>query len=66
MTKEECKFETISEEEKKNFKEIKIKIPKNTIAFIVSFLERDIYNGNIRMGTLSYDTNDIEEYENKE
>ena len=49
----------ISEEEKKEYIEIKIKIPKNTMAFMVNFIERKI--DGIYLGNLQYDTDDIEE-----
>lgn len=50
---------TISEEEKKDYIEIKIKIPKNTMAFMVNFIERKI--DGFYLGNLQYDTDDIEE-----
>lgn len=42
----------------KEFVEVKIKIPKNTIAFIVNYLEQ-CGNGSINMGNTSYDQNDV-------
>ena len=50
---------TISEEEKKDYIEIKIKIPKNTMAFMVNFIELKI--DGFYLGNLQYDTDDIEE-----
>lgn len=49
---------TISEEEKKDYIEIKIKIPKNTMAFMVNFIERKI--DGLYLGNMQYDTDDIE------
>ncbi len=49
---------TISEKEKKDYIEIKIKIPKNTTAFIVNFIERKI--DGLYLGNMQYDTDDIE------
>ena len=49
---------TISEEEKKDYIEIKIKIPKNTTAFIVNFIERK--TDGLYLGNMQYDTDDIE------
>lgn len=49
---------TISEEEKKDYIEIKIKIPKNTTAFIVNFIEQK--TDGLYLGNMQYDTDDIE------
>lgn len=52
------KFITLTEEDKKEWIEIKIKIPKNTIALIVNYIEQN--KSIINMGNNQYDTDDLE------
>lgn len=51
-------FITLKEEDKKDWIEIKLKVPKNTIALIVNYIEED--KNNINLGNSQYDTDDIE------
>ena len=51
-------FKDISEEEKKDWIEIKVKIPKNTLALIINSLCIDGC-GKIEMGNIRYDKKDI-------
>ena len=56
------KFITLTEEDKKEWVEIKIKIPKNTIALIVNYIEQN--KNIINMGNNQYDTEDLEKMKN--
>lgn len=51
-------FKEIEEKDKKDWINVKIRVPKNTICFIVNYMEQR--GGNIALGNLQYDTDDIE------
>ena len=51
-------FITLKEEDKKDWIEIKLKVPKNTRALIVNYIEQN--KNIINMGNSQYDTKDIE------
>lgn len=51
------KFENISKEEQIDWIDIKIKIPKNTLCFIVNYIEQN--GSKVIMGNIQYDSNDI-------
>ena len=51
-------FNKLKESDKKEWKEVKIKIPENVVALIVNYLKID-GNGKIEMGNLQLDSNDI-------
>lgn len=50
-------FEEIEEKDKKDWIDVRIRVPKNTICFIVNYLEQrgDV----ISLGNLQYDVDDI-------
>lgn len=52
------KFKSISEQEKKDWIEVKIKIPKDTVGLIVNYLEQK-NNSLIAMGNIQFDIDDI-------
>lgn len=51
-------FEKIEEKDKKDWIDVRIRVPKNTICFIVSYIEQHV--SNITLGNLQYDRDDIE------
>lgn len=51
-------FITLKEEDKKDWIEIKLKVPKNTIALITNYIYRD--KKCLNLGNSQYDTEDIE------
>lgn len=51
-------FITLKEEDKKDWIEIKLKVPKNTIALITNFIYQD--KKGVSLGNSQYDTEDIE------
>lgn len=51
-------FEEIEEKDKKDWIDVKIRVPKNTICFIVNYIEQRV--SNITLGNLQYDRDDIE------
>ena len=53
------KFEKLSEEDKKDWAEATIKIPKNALGLIVNYIE--IQGSKIIMGNIQLDSNDIKE-----
>ena len=52
------KFITLKEEDKKDWIEIKLKVPKNTIALITNYIYQD--KKGVNLGNSQYDTDDIE------
>lgn len=52
-------FKNISEQEKKDWIEIKVKIPKDTVALIINYLEQK-NNSLIAMGNIQFDIDDID------
>lgn len=53
------KFENVTEEDKKNWVEATIKIPKNTLCLIVNYIETQ--GSKTIMGNIQLDSNDIKE-----
>ena len=53
------KFEKLSEEDKKDWVEATIKIPKNTLCVIVNYIETQ--GSKTIMGNIQLDSNDIKE-----
>lgn len=51
-------FEEIEEKDKKDWIDVRIRVPKNTICFIVNYIEQRV--SNITLGNLQYDRDDIE------
>ena len=51
-------FITLKEEDEKDWIEIKLKVPKNTIALIVNYIYQD--KKGMNLGNSQYDTDDIE------
>ena len=51
-------FKNISEQEKKDWIEVKVKIPKDTVALIINYLEKK-NNSLIAMGNIQFDIDDI-------
>lgn len=51
-------FKNISEQEKKDWIEVKVKIPKDTVALIINYLEQK-NNSLIAMGNIQFDIDDI-------
>ena len=51
------KFENVTEKDKKDWVDIKIKIPKNTLCFIVNYIEQK--GSKVIMGNIQYDSDDI-------
>ena len=52
------RFIKLKEEDKKDWIEIKLKVPKNTIALIANYIEQN--KSIINIGNIQYDTDDIE------
>ena len=53
------KFEELSEEDKKDWAEVTIKIPKNTLCLIVNYIETQ--GSKTIMGNIQLDSDDIKE-----
>ena len=51
-------FITLKEEDKKDWIEIKLKVPRNTIALITNYIYQD--KKGVSLGNSQYDTDDIE------
>lgn len=51
--------------EDKDMIEVKIKIPKNTLAFIINYISR-VEDGSVNMGNRQYGTDDIEKLMKKQ
>lgn len=58
------KWKNADNDKEDNQIEVKIKLPKNTMAFIVNYLSKN--NEVIQMGNMQFDGKDIEELKEKE